>query len=197
MVDHAQLLQLKACRQFTTLFVRIKSTGVATGGARRPWPQISSISCRFVHWETVSQRKYCCSLKIKIFGLPKIFGWLRYWLRAQFNQSNNPLIFMWPPSASGLFTSHGCQFGFFQTTSWNSGVFNKLGNFENNWHFLKKIKKAGNNLAFSVGKAWLWQNIVWAANTLQISYVESLCPCRVQRKLQRFYFCPKNARCIW
>jgi len=39
------------------------------GGAKRAMPpQISSSSCCFVLWEVVSQTRYCCSLKVKIFG---------------------------------------------------------------------------------------------------------------------------------
>jgi len=37
-------------------------------------PQISSISCYFVLREAVSQTKYCCSLKVKRFDPPKLFG---------------------------------------------------------------------------------------------------------------------------
>jgi len=48
---------------------------------------------------------------------------------------------------------------------------------------------------FSAVKAWLWQNIVWAAYSLQISSDENLQPCRVLRILQRFYRCPKSNRC--
>jgi len=43
-----------------------------------PFPPSSSISCDFVLWGTVSRTKYCCSLKINIFDLPQILGWLRY-----------------------------------------------------------------------------------------------------------------------
>jgi len=39
---------------------------------------------------------------------------------------------------------------------------------------------------FSVGKAWLRQNIVWAAYSLQISSDESPWPRSVQRILQKF-----------
>jgi len=34
---------------------------------------------------------------------------------------------------------------------------------------------------FTVGKTWLWQNIVWAAYLLQIASDESLWPCKMQR----------------
>jgi len=37
-------------------------------------PKISNISCRFLLCEAVSQTKYCCSLKVKIFGPQK--SWL-------------------------------------------------------------------------------------------------------------------------
>jgi len=47
---------------------------------------------------------------------------------------------------------------------------------------------------FSVGKTWLWQNIVWAAYSLQTSSDESLWLCRVQRTSQRFFCCPKNVQ---
>jgi len=49
--------------------------GVARG-VKWHGPQISSISCCFVLWEVLSQTKYCCSLKVKIFG-QKNSGWLR------------------------------------------------------------------------------------------------------------------------
>jgi len=55
------------------------------------------------------------------------------------------------------------------------------------WLFLK-IKNTSQNLAFSflffsVWKAWLWQNIVWAAYSLRMFSDGSLWPCRVQRML--------------
>ena len=54
-----------------------------TGLAKWHGPQNSRISCRFALWEVLSQTKYCCSLKVKIFGSKKIFsGWLRYCPRA-------------------------------------------------------------------------------------------------------------------
>ena len=34
-------------------------------------PKISSTSCHFVLWQAVSRTKFCCSLKVKVFGLPK------------------------------------------------------------------------------------------------------------------------------
>ena len=55
---------------------------VGIGVAKRHGRQISSISCRFTHWEVLSQTKYCCSLKVKIFGSKKNSGWLRYCPRA-------------------------------------------------------------------------------------------------------------------
>jgi len=45
---------------------------VGIGIAKRNGHQISSISCRFALWEVLSQTKYCCSLKFKIFGSKKI-----------------------------------------------------------------------------------------------------------------------------
>ena len=37
--------------------------------------QISSVSCRFVLWEAVSQTKYCCSLEVRnIWPLPIIWA---------------------------------------------------------------------------------------------------------------------------
>jgi len=45
--------------------------------------------------------------------------------------------------------------------------------------------------------AWLWQNTVWAAFSLQISCDEGLLPCRMHRILQKFYCCPKNFRRYW
>jgi len=42
------------------------------GVAKRHGHQISSI-CRFALWEVLSETKYCCSLKVKIFGPKKIF----------------------------------------------------------------------------------------------------------------------------
>jgi len=36
-------------------------------------PQISRISCRFVHCEAVFQTKYSCQLKVKVFANPN-FG---------------------------------------------------------------------------------------------------------------------------
>jgi len=47
------------------------STGV--GAAKRHAHQMSSISCHFALWEVLSQTKYCCLLKVKIFGPDKIF----------------------------------------------------------------------------------------------------------------------------
>jgi len=41
-------------------------------------PKIFSMSCYFVLWEAVSQTKYCCSLKVKIFA-PKNFGLKYLW----------------------------------------------------------------------------------------------------------------------
>jgi len=49
--------------------------GVARG-TKWHGTQISSISCCFVLWGVLSQTKYCCSLKVKIFGPKKISGWL-------------------------------------------------------------------------------------------------------------------------
>jgi len=46
--------------------------------AKRHGHQISSISCCFVLWKVLSQTKYCCSLKVKIFGSKKFSGWLCY-----------------------------------------------------------------------------------------------------------------------
>jgi len=40
-------------------------------------PKIYSISCHFVLWQAVSRRKFCCSLNVKVFGLPK-----KIWLAA-------------------------------------------------------------------------------------------------------------------
>jgi len=55
--------------------------GVARGNqeSHAP-PNFSSTSCRFVLWEAVSQIKYCYSLTVKIFDLPKSLCWLRFWL---------------------------------------------------------------------------------------------------------------------
>ena len=48
---------------------------VITGVAKGPFPpEISSISCHFVLCEVLTQTKYCCSLKVKRFGLQKHFG---------------------------------------------------------------------------------------------------------------------------
>ena len=44
-------------------------------------PQIFLAYCGFVLWDAVSQTKYCCSLKVKVFWPPKILGWLRYCTR--------------------------------------------------------------------------------------------------------------------
>ena len=44
-----------------------------TRGARGSCPPISGISCCFMLREPVSQTKYCCSLKVKIFAPPN-FG---------------------------------------------------------------------------------------------------------------------------
>jgi len=41
---------------------------LAKGAKAAMVPQISSISCRFVRREAVSQTQYCCSLKVKIFA---------------------------------------------------------------------------------------------------------------------------------
>jgi len=51
----------------------IAHIGVARG-QRGHAPQISSISCRSVLRHVVSQTKYCCPLKFKIFAPPKTFG---------------------------------------------------------------------------------------------------------------------------
>jgi len=56
-------------------------SGYATepGGPKGWWfPQISSTGCCLVLREVVSQTKSCYSLKLKIFGSPKISGWLRH-----------------------------------------------------------------------------------------------------------------------
>jgi len=52
-----------------------KSYCASIGVARGPWPPKScSISSHFVLWEAVSQTKYRCSLKVKIFVPKKDFG---------------------------------------------------------------------------------------------------------------------------
>jgi len=67
--------------------------------------------------------------------------------------------------------------------------------FQRTWLFLKIERsqtKSGFFGFFSVGKAWLWQNI-----ELHIHYKPFLTwACKVQRALQRFYCCFKNVRCI-
>ena len=58
-------------------FVSIVHTAcipVARGGQMSHDPQNSSLSCRFVLREAMSQTKYCCSLKVKIFGPSQIFA---------------------------------------------------------------------------------------------------------------------------
>ena len=40
-------------------------------------PNMSSIPCRFVPREEVSQSKYCCSLKVKIYGPSQKFWHLQ------------------------------------------------------------------------------------------------------------------------
>ena len=76
------------------------------------------------------------------------------------------------------FSRQSCQLSFFEARFWNSVFFNIIG-------FFRKSKKAWQNVAFSgffwARKAWLWQNIVWAAYSLQISSDESLWPCRVHK----------------
>jgi len=58
--------------------------------------------------------------------------------------------------------------------------------FLNIFGFFWKSKKARQNLAksgfFSVGKAWLWKNIVWAACSLKISSEMSLLPCSMHKR---------------
>ena len=50
--------------------VRRRSQGVKAAMA----PEISSITCRFMFRAAVSQAKYCCSFKVKIFGSSQNFG---------------------------------------------------------------------------------------------------------------------------
>ena len=65
---------------FTTFSLRVRKN---TQNHRRRLeghaPQNSSTPCRFVHWDSVSQTKYCCSLKVKLSGLPRFLGRLCYW----------------------------------------------------------------------------------------------------------------------
>jgi len=69
--------------------------------------------------------------------------------------------------------------------------------FFNTSGFSGSIKSLIKSRFFIIGKVWLWQNIVWAAYSYQISFDESLWPRGVHRILQRFYCCPKNDRCYW
>ena len=93
------------------------------------------------------------------------------------------------PNNGGLM--QGCQFGIFEAKFWNSGFFDALGIF---WKskILVKIWLFFYYFFQSERLGWPWQNIVWAAYSLQISSDGSLWPYRVQRILQRFYCCPKN-----
>jgi len=63
--------------------------------------------------------------------------------------------------------------------------------------FFGNQKKPDKIWLFSVGKAFLWKNIVWAAYSLQSSSQKSLQPCMMHIILKRFYCCPKNDRCYW
>jgi len=67
----------------------IATVGVARD-AKGPFPQISSISCHFVFRDVVSQTKYCCSLKFKIFTPKKTLGWIRYWLQLTLTVNQTP-----------------------------------------------------------------------------------------------------------
>jgi len=63
--------------------------------------------------------------------------------------------------------------------------------------FFFLVKKSQTKSCFiSVGKAWLWKSIIWAAYSLQTSSDESLWLCRVQGILHKFFCCPKNTWCI-
>ena len=91
---------------------------------------------------------------------------------------------MWSVHYVSWNSHEGCQFGSFEARFWNSGFLKAI-------YFLWKAKSQTNDGFFAVGKAWLWQNIVWAAYSLQISSDESIWPRRAQRILQRFYCFPK------
>ena len=71
-----QMLQLILCDQKMNLGHKHAAVaiGLAKGGTRKPCPQVSGIPCRSVLWEAVSQTKYCCSLKVKIFVPKKIWA---------------------------------------------------------------------------------------------------------------------------
>ena len=91
---------------------------------------------------------------------------------AKFFQLSMNLYLVWQDRAfQTLFAAQGCHFGFFEARFWNSGFFEHL------WPFLeikKSQTKCGFFWLFSVRKAWLWKNIVWAAYSLQISFEKSL-----------------------
>ena len=75
-------------------------------------------------------------------------------------------------------SQQGCQFGFFEARFWNSGFFEHL------WLFWKS-KKDRKIWLFSVEKAWLWKNIVWAAYSLQISFEKSLWPLQGAKNIEK------------
>jgi len=66
------------------------------------------------------------------------------------------------------------------------------------WREILKFWLFLNTFVFSsFGKAWLWQNNVWVAFSLQISSDETQWLRRVHRILQIFYWCIKNDRCYF
>ena len=89
---------------------------------------------------------------------------------------------------SGYGCRQGCRFGFFDY--YRFGFFNAFG------IFLKSKKTRQNYSFFFVRRAWFWQNIVWSVYLLQISSVERLWTCRMQRIFQGLCCCPKIDRCI-
>jgi len=68
----------EAVRQsgFGIIMRKVRFTAGAARGVMPP--EISSISCRFVLWEAVSQTKCYWSLKLKIFAPPELLDLLRY-----------------------------------------------------------------------------------------------------------------------
>jgi len=56
------------------IFKLFQAIVVARRGKMGHVAPVSSISCRFVLQEVVQHTKYCCSLKVKVFGPSQNFG---------------------------------------------------------------------------------------------------------------------------
>ena len=66
-------------------------------GGRGPFNPIFSIPGHFMLWEAVSQIKYHCSPKVKIFSPkispPPVLGWLRHWFPFHFYTGTTDVVY--------------------------------------------------------------------------------------------------------